>query len=120
MDSLRIAQVLGNLLTNAAKYTPPEGQIRLTAERSNGEVQVRVADNGIGLAAADLQRIFVMFTQVPATAERPNTGLGIGLALSRGLVDLHGGTLEAKSAGLGQGSEFIMRLPLEGKAQGIP
>jgi PAS domain S-box-containing protein len=112
VDSLRIAQVLGNLLTNAAKYTAPEGQIRLTAERANDQVTVRVIDNGVGLAAADLQRIFEMFTQVPTTPERPNSGLGIGLALSKGLVELHGGSLEAKSAGPGQGSEFIMRLGL--------
>ena len=83
VDSLRIAQVLGNLLTNAAKYTPPEGRIRLTAERVNDAVLVRVIDNGIGLEAADLPRIFEMFTQVSPSADRPNSGLGIGLALSK-------------------------------------
>jgi PAS domain S-box-containing protein len=112
VDSLRIAQVLGNLLTNAAKYTPPEGRIRLTAQCSNDDVLVHVIDNGIGLAPEDLPKIFDMFTQLSPAPDRPNTGLGIGLALSRALVELHGGTLEAKSAGPGQGSEFVVRLAL--------
>ena len=112
VDALRIAQVLGNLLTNAAKYTPTGGRIQLTAERANERVRIRVIDNGIGLAAADLSRIFEMFTQVAPSPDRPNSGLGIGLALSKALVELHGGTLEAKSAGPGQGSEFIVRLAL--------
>jgi PAS domain S-box-containing protein len=113
VDSMRIAQVFGNLLTNAAKYTPPEGKIRLTAERVNGLVLVRVIDNGIGLESGDLPRVFEMFTQVAPTAGRPNSGLGIGLALSKGLIELHGGSIEVKSEGLGQGSEFIVRLPRE-------
>jgi PAS domain S-box-containing protein len=113
VDSLRIAQVLGNLLANAAKYTPPEGRIRLMAERVNESVLVHVIDNGIGLEAADLPRVFEMFTQVAPTADRPNSGLGIGLALSKGLIELHGGSIEARSAGPGQGSEFIVRLPCE-------
>jgi len=112
VDALRIAQVFGNLLTNAAKYTQTGGQIRLVAERAEKDVLIRVIDNGIGLAADDLPRIFEMFTQVSASADRPNTGLGIGLALSRALVELHGGAIEAKSAGPGQGSEFIVRLAL--------
>jgi PAS domain S-box-containing protein len=112
VDAHRIAQVLGNLLTNAAKYTPPEGRIRLTAERQGGEVLVRVIDTGVGIETADLSRIFEMFTQLTATRERPNAGLGIGLALSRALVELHGGTIEAKSAGPGKGSEFMVRLAL--------
>jgi len=111
-DPLRIAQVLGNLLTNAAKYTPPEGKIRLAAERADKEVLVRVIDNGIGLAPADLPRIFEMFTQVTPSADRPSAGLGIGLALTKALVELHGGSIEAKSAGPGNGSEFIVRLNL--------
>jgi PAS domain S-box-containing protein len=113
VDSMRIAQVFGNLLTNAAKYTPPEGKIRLTAERVNDQVLVRVIDNGIGLESGDLPRVFEMFTQVAPTAGRPNSGLGIGLALSKGLIELHGGSIEVKSEGLGQGSEFIVRLPRE-------
>jgi len=75
---------------------------------------IRVIDNGIGLEATDLPRIFDMFTQVSPSADRPNSGLGIGLALSKALVELHGGSIEAKSAGPGQGSEFIVRLPLAG------
>src|SRR5205814_1538462 len=78
VDALRIAQVLGNLLTNAAKYTPSGGQIRLDAVRGPGSAQIRVADNGIGLDPADLPRIFDMFTQVAPMRDRPNTGLGIG------------------------------------------
>jgi len=110
VDSLRIAQVVGNLLTNAAKYTQPGGHIRLVAEHAGDDVLIRVIDNGIGLSAADLAKIFEMFTQVSANALRPNTGLGIGLALAKALVELHGGTIEAKSAGPGQGSEFVVRL----------
>jgi len=116
VDALRIAQVLGNLLTNAAKYTPSGGQIQLRVECADSDVLVRVIDNGIGLAAADLPRIFEMFTQVAPSADRPNAGLGIGLALSKALVELHGGSIEAKSAGPGQGSEFIVRLALAANA----
>ena len=111
-DELRISQVLGNLLTNAAKYTPPCGEIRLAATSEGDQVVVRVTDNGIGLAPEDLPRIFEMFAQVKPTLDRKEAGLGIGLALSRALVELHAGTLEARSTGLGQGSEFIVRLPL--------
>jgi PAS domain S-box-containing protein len=114
VDALRIAQVLGNLLTNAAKYTPAEGRIRLTAEREGGDVLIRVIDNGIGLAAADLPRVFEMFTQISPAHDRSNSGLGIGLALSKALVELHGGSLSAHSAGPGQGSEFVVRLALAG------
>jgi PAS domain S-box-containing protein len=112
VDPLRIAQVLGNLLTNAARYTPTGGRIRVTAERDGGDVLIRVIDNGIGLSGDDVPRIFDMFTQFSATRERPNAGLGIGLALAKALVELHGGSIEAKSAGPGAGSEFIVRLAL--------
>ena len=112
VDSMRIAQVLGNLLTNAAKYTPPEGKIRLSAERAGGAVLVRVIDNGIGLAVPDLPKVFEMFTQISPTRDRANPGLGIGLALSKALVELHGGSIEVKSEGPGRGSEFIVRLAL--------
>jgi signal transduction histidine kinase len=114
VDALRIAQVLGNLLTNAAKYTPAEGRIRLTAEREGGDVLIRVIDNGIGLAPEDLPRVFEMFTQISPAHDRSNSGLGIGLALSRALVELHGGSISAHSAGPGQGSEFVVRLALAG------
>jgi len=112
VDPLRIAQVLSNLLTNAAKYTDPEGDIRVVARRSADSVIVQVVDNGIGIAAEALSRIFRMFSQVAATQDRADGGLGIGLALAKGLVDLHGGNIEAKSGGLGRGSEFTVRLPI--------
>ncbi len=120
VDALRIAQVLANLLTNAAKYTPAQGLIRLAAAREGGDVLVRVIDNGIGLAADDLPRIFQMFSQVRPTLDRKEAGLGIGLALSRALVELHGGTLEGRSEGAGKGSEFIVRLAVAAKEQQAP
>jgi PAS domain S-box-containing protein len=110
-DPLRVAQVLSNLLTNAAKYTDPDGQIRLTAGCESDDVVIRVADTGIGISAAALPRVFNMFSQVHSTTDRSEGGLGIGLALARGLIDLHDGKLEASSAGLGCGSEFTVRLP---------
>lgn len=112
VDPLRIAQVLSNLLTNAAKYTDPEGNIRVLARRSTDSVIIQVIDNGIGIAAEALPRIFQMFSQVAATQDRSDGGLGIGLALARGLTELHGGNIEAKSGGLGRGSEFTVRLPI--------
>ena len=111
-DALRISQVLANLLTNAAKYTEHHGKISLSAERVGKEVAIRVVDNGIGLAPADLPRVFEMFAQVKPTLDRKEAGLGIGLALSRALVELHGGTIEGRSEGLGKGTEFIVRLQL--------
>jgi len=110
-DPLRVAQVLSNLLTNAAKYTDPEGQIQVTARCEGENVVVRVADSGIGISAAALPRVFNMFSQVHSTTDRSEGGLGIGLALAQGLIELHGGTIEAHSAGLGCGSEFTVRLP---------
>jgi CheY-like chemotaxis protein/two-component sensor histidine kinase len=111
-DPLRIAQVLSNLLTNAAKYTDPEGLIRLTAHRSSDSVFIQVIDNGIGIAQEALPRIFQMFSQVKASQDRSDGGLGIGLALAKGLVELHGGQIEARSGGIGRGSEFIVCLPV--------
>jgi CheY-like chemotaxis protein len=110
-DPLRVAQVLSNLLTNAAKYTDPEGQIRVTARCDGDDVTICVADSGIGISAAALPRVFNMFSQVHSTTDRSEGGLGIGLALAQGLIELHGGTIEASSAGLGCGSEFTVRLP---------
>ncbi len=111
-DPLRLAQVLSNLLTNAAKYTDPEGQIRLGAAVSAGTLSVSVTDSGIGIPPEDIAGVFAMFSQVKSTQDRSEGGLGIGLALAKGLVELHGGTLEARSRGVGFGSEFIVRLPL--------
>ncbi len=116
-DALRISQVLANLLTNAAKYTEPRGTIHLGAERDGDEVVIRVVDNGIGLAPADLPKVFEMFAQVKPALDRKEAGLGIGLALSKALVDLHGGTIEGRSEGLGKGTEFIVRLQLSSSEQ---
>jgi signal transduction histidine kinase len=110
-DPLRVAQVLSNLLTNAAKYTDPEGQIRVTARCEGNDVVISVADSGIGISAAALPRVFNMFSQVHSNTDRSEGGLGIGLALAQGLIELHGGSIEASSAGLGCGSEFTVRLP---------
>jgi CheY-like chemotaxis protein len=111
-DPLRIAQVLSNLLTNAGKYTDPHGEIRLQALVIGDRLRVSVADNGIGIPREALGEVFRMFSQVKTAQDRSDGGLGIGLALSRGLVELHGGTLSATSAGVGRGSEFVVDLPL--------
>ena len=109
-DPLRLAQVLSNLLTNAAKYTQPEGSIRVFARRVAGEAVITVEDNGIGLALEDIPRVFGMFSQVRSAQDHAAGGLGIGLALAKGIIDLHGGRIEAESAGLGRGSRFTVRL----------
>jgi two-component system, chemotaxis family, CheB/CheR fusion protein len=111
-DPLRLAQVLSNLLTNAAKYTEPGGRIRLRASCTADTVTIDVVDNGIGLPPHALTNIFTMFSQVAASRDHSQGGLGIGLALAKGLTELHGGEIEARSAGIGQGSDFIVRLPL--------
>ena len=111
-DPVRLAQVLANLLTNAAKYTDPGGHVELRATVVAGEVRIAVRDDGIGIAPEALGRVFEMFSQVTAALDRSEGGLGIGLALVRGLVELHGGRVEARSEGLGRGSEFVVVLPL--------
>ncbi|RYZ06541.1 MAG: hybrid sensor histidine kinase/response regulator [Myxococcales bacterium] len=110
-DLTRLSQVLANLLTNAAKYTPRRGQITLRAERRGEEAVVCVEDNGIGLHADSLQRVFDLFSQVDHGFERSTGGLGIGLALVRGLTEMHGGSVRAESDGPGLGSRFVVRLP---------
>jgi len=110
-DPLRLSQVIGNLLTNAAKYTDPEGQITLTARVENAELVIAIRDNGIGLTQESLPGLFTMFSQVNSAIDRAEGGLGIGLALVKGLVSLHGGRVEVRSDGLGRGSEFIVHLP---------
>lgn len=111
-DPGRLVQVVSNLLNNAAKFTPERGHIRLTLAREDGLAAVRVRDDGKGISKEMLSRVFDIFTQVdPAGVDRAG-GLGIGLALVRQLVELHGGTVEAFSDGPGQGSEFVVRLPL--------
>jgi CheY-like chemotaxis protein/two-component sensor histidine kinase len=116
-DPVRLAQVLLNLLNNAAKYTNQGGRIGLTAEREGEAVLVRVKDTGIGIPAEMLPRVFEMFTQVEQSQERSQGGLGIGLTLVQRLVQLHGGTVEAHSDGPGKGSEFVVRLPVAGPAR---
>lgn len=111
-DPVRLSQIFANLLNNAAKYTPVGGRIWLNAERLDGEAIVRVRDTGAGISAEMLPRVFDLFTQADRHQEGAQAGLGIGLALVRSLVELHGGRVEARSAGLGEGSEFIVRLPL--------
>jgi PAS domain S-box-containing protein len=111
-DPIRLAQVFANLLNNAAKYTEKGGRIWLTAERLDGEIAVSVRDTGIGIAADHLPHVFEMFSQVAPALERSQGGLGIGLSLVRGLVELHGGSIEAHSGGPGMGSEFIVSLPV--------
>jgi signal transduction histidine kinase len=110
-DLIRLAQVISNLLSNAAKYTGEGGAIRLTVETVNDEVVVRVEDNGIGIPAEDLQRIFDLFIQAERALDRAQGGLGIGLTLARGVVEMHGGRIEAFSDGPGRGSQFVARLP---------
>ena len=111
-DPTRLAQVFINLLNNAAKYTERGGQIWLTAERHGSDAAVTVRDNGIGIPSDILPRIFDLFTQVDRSSERSQGGLGIGLTLVRRLVEMHDGSIEARSNGPGTGSEFVVRLPV--------
>jgi PAS domain S-box-containing protein len=111
-DLTRLGEVFANLLDNAAKYSEKGGRIWLTAQRQGAEVVVSVRDTGIGIAAEHLPHIFEMFSQVTPALERSQGGLGIGLALVKGLVELHGGSVEAHSGGTGLGSEFTVRLPI--------
>jgi len=111
-DLTRLAQVVGNLLNNAAKYTPPGGHIELSAAVEDGRALVRVVDDGTGIAPDMLPRVFDLFAQGRRPLDRAQGGLGIGLSLVRKLVEMHGGTVEAQSAGLGRGSTFTVCLPL--------
>ena len=119
-DPVRLTQVLVNLLTNAAKYTPRGGQIRVGAEVAANHVVLSVKDTGMGLSSEQLPHIFDKFYQVDRSIERSDAGLGLGLTLTRRLVELHGGTIEARSAGLGEGSEFLVTLPLPSQAGAVP
>ncbi|MEV4782022.1 response regulator [Burkholderia sp. LMU1-1-1.1] len=112
LDAHRVAQVIGNLLNNAAKYTPDGGTIELMAVVEAGELTVTVRDNGVGIPAEALPTVFDMFTQVPGSEGQAQGGLGIGLNLVRRLVELHGGEVGAHSGGAGQGSAFTLRLPV--------
>lgn len=112
IDVTRIAQVVANLLNNSAKYTERGGRIDLNVERQNGEVVISVRDNGVGIPPAMLPQLFEMFTQIDRSLERSQGGLGIGLSIVKRLVEMHGGTVEARSDGHEQGSEFLVRLPV--------
>ncbi|QEL17793.1 PAS domain S-box protein [Limnoglobus roseus] len=111
-DPVRLTQVVGNLLTNAAKYTEPGGRIRLTAERDGDVAVLRVRDDGIGIAPDVLPHVFELFVQAEHATTKTQGGLGIGLTLVKNIVGMHNGTVEARSDGLGRGSEFAVRLPL--------
>jgi PAS domain S-box-containing protein len=110
-DPARLAQVVGNLLNNACKFTNKGGRISLTATEEGDEIVIRVRDNGIGIAAEELPRLFDLFSQVESSLDRSREGLGIGLTLVRSLVELHGGTVSVHSDGLDRGTEFTVRLP---------
>ncbi len=110
-DGTRIKQVIANLLSNAARYTPAGGHVNLSVAADGGELVIRVQDDGQGLDAELLRRLFEPFVQGPRDASRSDGGLGLGLAVVKGLVGLHGGSVRASSDGLGRGSEFVVRLP---------
>ncbi|OUM01992.1 hybrid sensor histidine kinase/response regulator [Variovorax sp. JS1663] len=111
-DAVRLTQVFSNLLNNAAKYTPAGGRVKVVAQQQQRQAVVEVSDTGAGLAPGMLKSIFDMFVQVSGTAKEAQGGLGIGLTLVRSLVELHGGTVEAASEGMGRGATFTVRLPL--------
>jgi len=119
-DAVRLAQVFSNLLINAAKYTDPHGKIHLSARRESDDVVISVRDNGIGIAPEMRPRLFTMFAQADGVRDRTEGGLGVGLALVRGIVALHGGTVRAHSEGPGHGSEFVVRLPVSEPVVEIP
>jgi signal transduction histidine kinase len=119
-DPMRFVQVLVNLLTNAAKYSNPGGQIRMHASAAKGRAVIKVRDTGIGIGADMLPHLFDKFVQAPQSLDRSRGGLGLGLAIARSLVQLHGGEIEAHSAGVGTGSEFTIRLPLAAELADAP
>jgi signal transduction histidine kinase len=119
IDPERLGQALSNLLDNAAEYTPRGGSIRLEVERDEADVVISVEDNGVGIPASMLGRVFEMFSQVDRSKEHGQSGLGIGLSLARSIAEMHGGTLEARSSGPGTGSTFVLRIPLPIEEQEI-
>src|SRR5262249_7670514 len=117
-DAARLAQALSNLLHNAAKYTPEGGRISLAVAREGGEVVFRVRDSGSGIRPEQLPRIFDLLAQADRSLHRSQGGRGLGLTLVRRIVEMHGGSVQAFSEGLGTGSEFVIRLPAAGPAGG--
>jgi CheY-like chemotaxis protein len=111
-DPVRLSQVLGNLLNNAAKYTEEGGRVSLSCERTANEVVLRVRDSGVGIPREKLTSVFDLFTQLDRSLDRSQGGLGVGLTLVRQLVEMHGGRVEARSDGPNQGSEFVVCLPI--------
>src|SRR5204863_5439676 len=111
-DALRLEEVIVNLLNNAVKYTPKGGHIWLSLQQEGDRIVLRIRDTGVGIVPDSLPHMFELFTQAPRSLDRSQGGLGIGLAVVRKLVEMHGGTVEAQSAGLGKGSEFTVRLPV--------
>jgi signal transduction histidine kinase/ActR/RegA family two-component response regulator len=119
-DSARLTQVVGNLLSNACHYTPPDGRIEVVLAKNGKEAVIQVKDNGLGIARNQLESVFEPFVQLGTTSEAIHGGLGIGLSLVRRLVEMHGGTVRAESAGAHKGSVFTVRLPLNGAADSHP
>lgn len=119
-DPVRLAQSIGNLLTNAAKYTEKSGHIRVSAQEAGNQLILRVSDNGIGIESDMLSNIFDLFVQGDQSTTKSQGGLGVGLTLVRNLIEMHGGTIEAFSAGAGQGSEFVVHLPMLSEATHNP
>ena len=111
-DRTRLLQIIVNLLNNAASYSEPGGQVWLTLEREAAQAAVRVRDQGVGIDPTLLPTLFDLFVQGDASGHRNQVGLGVGLHLVKRLVELHGGTITAASGGLGEGAEFVARLPL--------
>ena len=120
VDALRVVQIISNLLNNAAKYTPQGGQIKLIAEVIESQVVIRILDTGIGIPAEMLSKIFDLFTQVDSTAERSKDGLGVGLALSKKIAEMHEGCIEVESLGEERGAVFTLRLPLATSSAELP
>jgi len=110
-DAGRLQQVLVKLLSNAVKFTPARGRIEVTLRAASGQVEIAVTDNGAGIPADVLPHVFDRYRRSPALPKRRDEGLGLGLAIARHLVELHGGAIEARSAGEGQGATFVLRLP---------
>jgi PAS domain S-box-containing protein len=119
-DPDRLTQVLSNLLNNASRYTPPNGSISVSVNEEDSEVIIRVRDNGRGIDSRNLERIFNLFDQGDTVLPTAAGGLGIGLSLARRVVEMHGGTIQARSAGVNQGSEFVIRLPIARRSEAQP